>query len=66
MLAANHKNRQVRVQVGFIKNLGMFLGVQCNSAMNVHILGSAKVFKVCNGKKPDIGSVVPLITQDSA
>src|SRR5215467_8878848 len=65
-ITADNKNRQIGIQVRLVENLGMLLGVQCDSPMNMNALSAAKVLKISNGKKPDVGSVVPFIAEDSA
>src|SRR6516164_2166007 len=66
LLAAYHKDCQVCVQVWLVKNFTRLLGIQGYPPMNVYLPAVAKIFEICDREEPDIGSVVPFVTEDAA
>jgi len=47
-------------------NVNDVSGQVVDAAMNVHALRAAKVFKICDRKKTDVGRIVPFITKHPA
>ena len=63
---ADDKNGHIRIQVWLVKNLDVLFRVQRNAAAHVQLLRLAKIFKIGDREKADIGGVIPFMTEDAS
>src|SRR2546421_749252 len=64
--SADHEYRQIGVEVGISEDFRAGLGVESDAPMDVDIFCAAEVLEIGNGEEPNIGSVVPLVMQNTA
>ena len=61
VLAAQHKDGEVGIAIRICGDFFSCFSVERDAPLDVYFLVAAKIFKILDGQKPDVGRVKPFI-----